>query len=171
MDHSFSQDNYCYHESPVGQIFISTTNEGICKLNFVDEPVDSGQIQLNALHPFLQKAIDELNDYFSGKLNSFSLPLDPAGTDFQKKVWNAVVEVPYGKTISYAQLSTQLGQPEAIRAIANANARNPLLIIVPCHRVIGTNGNLTGYAAGLERKKFLLELEGALVPSKQLTLL
>src|SRR6187455_1456277 len=99
MEHSLSQGNYCYYESPVGQIFIATTNEGICKLSFIDEPVDSVQTELNALHPFLQKAIDELNDYFSGKLNSFSLSLDPAGTDFQKKVWKAVVEVPYGKTI------------------------------------------------------------------------
>ena len=169
MDHALTKGIYCYYESPIGRIFIATTDDGISTLNFTDETVVE-QTQVTTLHPFLQLVIVELNKYFSGNLKSFSVPLDPHGTDFQKKVWQAILEIPYGNTISYSQLSATMGQPDAIRAIANANARNPVLILMPCHRVIGSSGELTGYAGGLDRKKLLLELEGAIVPSSQLTL-
>ena len=144
---------------------MATTDIGICKLNFVTEKtsIDNSILtETKSLHPFLQQLITELDNYFEGKSKSFTVPLDPQGTEFQKKVWSAVAAIPYGKTCSYLKLSQGLGQPDAIRAVANANARNPLLLLIPCHRVIGTNGELTGYAAGLSRKKFLLEREGAL---------
>lgn len=165
MTHSFPKGNFHYYYSPAGTIFMATTDEGICHLNFDEEPSKAEYATTDeniTLHPFLQQLIPELDKYFAGKLKSFTVPLDPKGTGFQKSVWHAVAEIPYGETTSYAKLSQQLNQPDAIRAVANANARNPLLLLIPCHRVIGTNGSLTGYAAGLPRKKFLLELEGAL---------
>ena len=160
MTHSFPKGNFHYYSSPTGTIFMATTEVGICLLNFAEENATLDEIK--TLHPFLKQLITELDNYFAGKLKSFTVPLDPQGTEFQKKVWAAVAEIPCGETSSYLQLSQSLSQPDAIRAVANANARNPLLLLIPCHRVIGTNGDLTGYAAGLPRKKFLLELEGAL---------
>jgi methylated-DNA-[protein]-cysteine S-methyltransferase len=165
MANSFAEGNFCHYLSPVGTIFIATTDHGICKLNFSEKNAPDKCIKADeakSLHPFLQLLILELDNYFAGTLKSFSVPIDPQGTDFQKKVWQSVAAIPYGEKVSYTQLSDRLNQPDAIRAVANSNARNPLLIIVPCHRVIGANGSLTGYAAGLPRKKFLLELEGAL---------
>jgi methylated-DNA-[protein]-cysteine S-methyltransferase len=165
MAHSYAEGFFCNYLSPIGTIFIATSDLGICKLSFTEKNAGGESIkndEVTSLHPFLQLLIIELDNYFAGKLKSFSVPMDPQGTDFQKKVWLAVAAIPYGKKISYTQLSASLSQPDAIRAVANSNARNPLLILVPCHRVIGANGNLTGYAAGLARKKFLLELEGAL---------
>jgi len=173
MLHSITSENSYHYNSPLGIIFIATTDIGICSLNFISENTKPGvrsDTQSESLHPFIKQLISELDEYFAGKLKSFSSPLDPQGTEFQKKVWNAVAAVPFGEVISYAKLSDALKQPEAIRAVANANARNPLLILIPCHRVIGTDGSLTGYAAGLPRKKFLLELEGALQPTQQLNL-
>jgi methylated-DNA-[protein]-cysteine S-methyltransferase len=111
--------------------------------------------------------VTQLNDYFEGKRTEFDVLLNPQGTDFQKKVWNGLLQIPYGKTMSYLELSKQLGDVKAIRAVASANGKNPLWIIIPCHRVIGTDGSLTGYAGGLWRKKWLLELEN---PSPQQTL-
>lgn len=140
-------------------------------MNFEDKviPVHNA-VKPDSLNPILQQLISELDAYFAGQQKSFSVPLDPEGTDFQKKVWNAVVEIPYGQAVSYSRLAGNLHQSGAVRAVANANARNPILILIPCHRIVGTGGHLTGYAAGLPRKKFLLELEGALQPARQLSL-
>lgn len=115
----------------------------------------------------LEDAIYQLEEYFNGSRKQFDLPLNPRGTDFQKKVWEELSQIPYGKSISYLDLSKKLGDPKAIRAVAAANGKNPLWIIVPCHRVIGSNGDLVGYAGGLERKKWLLNHESA---SKQQSL-
>lgn len=115
----------------------------------------------------LKDAVEQLEEYFEGNRTVFELQLNPSGTDFQKKVWEALLQIPFGKTISYLELSKQLGDVKAIRAVASANGKNPLWIVVPCHRVIGTNGDLTGYAGGLHRKKWLLEHES---PAKQTTL-
>lgn len=115
----------------------------------------------------LEDAVYQLREYFEGNRKTFDLELNPHGTDFQKKVWEALLEIPFGKTISYMQLSKTLGDPKAIRAVAAANGKNPLWIIVPCHRVIGSDGSLTGYAGGLHRKKWLLEHES---PAKQQSL-
>ena len=107
----------------------------------------------------LKGAVLQLKDYFEGKRNHFDFPLNPEGTPFQQKVWSALLEIPFGKTVSYLELSKKLGDVKAIRAVASANGKNPLWIVVPCHRVIGTDGSLTGYAGGLWRKKWLLEHE------------
>ena len=113
-------------------------------------------------------AIAQLDEYFTGARREFTLPLALHGTPFQLRVWELLRAIPYGETRSYSDLSHQLGNPAAIRALATANGRNPVSIIVPCHRVIGADGSLVGYAGGLERKRFLLELEGAWVPAPTL---
>ena len=115
----------------------------------------------------LEDAVYQLNEYFEGKRTDFDLTLNPSGTDFQQKVWKGLLEIPFGKTVSYLQLSKSLGDVKAVRAVAAANGKNPLWIIVPCHRVIGSDGLLTGYAGGLLRKKWLLEHES---PVKQQSL-
>ena len=112
----------------------------------------------------LQEAINQIQDYFDGNRTNFDFKLNPKGTDFQQKVWQELYKIPYGKTISYQELSIKLGDVKAIRAVANANGKNPLWIVVPCHRVIGSDGSLTGYAGGLWRKKWLLDHEN---PVKQ----
>jgi len=115
----------------------------------------------------LEDAVCQLNEYFEGERKEFSLSLNPEGTEFQQRVWDKLLTIPYGKTTSYLQLSKDLGDVKAIRAVANANGKNPLWIIVPCHRVIGSDGSLTGYAGGLHRKQWLLEHES---PYKQQSL-
>lgn len=115
----------------------------------------------------LEDSVRQLQEYFKGERNVFSLKLNPQGTDFQKRVWDKLLTIPFGKTTSYLQLSKDLGDVKAIRAVASANGKNPLWIIVPCHRVIGSDGSLTGYAGGLHRKKWLLEHES---PYKQQSL-
>ncbi|MBU2997591.1 methylated-DNA--[protein]-cysteine S-methyltransferase [Cellulophaga baltica] len=146
---------------------------GIAKL-VGDENGLSEITVLNATEPItdivpevLEDAVYQLKEYFEGKRKNFSLDLNPDGTDFQKRVWKALEEIPYGKTTSYLELSKTLGDTKAIRAVANANGKNPLWIIVPCHRVIGSDGSLTGYAGGLQRKQWLLEHES---PFKQTSL-
>jgi methylated-DNA-[protein]-cysteine S-methyltransferase len=106
-------------------------------------------------------AADQLAAYFAGQLTEFDLPLAPAGTQFQQTVWAALQQIPYGQTWSYGQLASKIGNPAAVRAVGLANGRNPIAVIVPCHRVIGADGSLTGYGGGLDRKRFLLDLESA----------
>jgi methylated-DNA-[protein]-cysteine S-methyltransferase len=114
--------------------------------------------------PVLAEAVKQLNEYFAREREVFSIPLRPAGTPFQLRVWKALEEIPYGRTRTYLDIARMLGQPAAVRAVAAANGRNPLPIFVPCHRVIGTSGSLTGYGGGLEVKLELLRLEGVLLP-------
>ena len=112
-------------------------------------------------HPILIATARQLGEYFDGRRRVFDLPLDFGGTDFQKQVWRALLTIPFGETRSYAQIAAQLGRPKAVRAVGAANGRNPISIVAPCHRVIGTNGALTGFAGGLKAKAYLLRLEGA----------
>jgi methylated-DNA-[protein]-cysteine S-methyltransferase len=114
----------------------------------------------NDQNPLLLQAASQLCDYFAGRRHTFELPLDPQGTEFQRKVWKALAEIPYGETRSYRDIAAAVGLPRAVRAVGAANGRNPLPIMVPCHRVIGVDGKLVGYAGGLRVKKLLLELEG-----------
>ncbi|CAN7318696.1 methylated-DNA--[protein]-cysteine S-methyltransferase [Variovorax sp. LjRoot84] len=152
-------------ESPLGGITLAATDEGLAGVWFDRQrhwPDTSGW-QPDAKHPVLREAGAQLADYFAGKRHHFDLPLDLShGTGFQQAVWQALLAIPAGRTISYGALSAGIGKPAAVRAVGAAVGRNPISVIVPCHRVLGTNGSLTGYAGGLERKSALLELEGAL---------
>lgn len=148
-------------ETPLGQMVAGAVDEGICSLEFDDKTIYSNldfEIDTKPNH-HLEKLELELNEYFEGRLKSFTVPLAMHGTKFQKKVWNVLQNIPYGTTQTYKQQSENLNQPLAIRAMAHANGQNPIAILIPCHRVIGTNGKLTGYAGGLWRKKWLLEHE------------
>lgn len=146
-------------KTPLGIAEIIGDEYGIAKIAVTDNGIITESIPL-----VLQEAVNQLNDYFEGKRTQFDLKLNPLGTPFQRKVWKALTDIPFGKTRTYLEQSKFLGDPKAIRAVATANGRNPLWIVVPCHRVIGTDGSLTGYAGGLWRKKWLLEHEN---PSPQ----
>lgn len=160
--------------SPVGELKLVATAKGLAAILWEnDDPnrVRLGPATRDDHHPLLLEAERQLNAYFSGELRIFSLPLDFSGTDFQKAVWNALLTIPYGETRSYGEIAMQLGNPKAVRAVGATNGKNPISIIAPCHRVIGSNGKLTGFAGGLEAKSFLLRLEGAGRSSDELFLL
>ena len=141
-------------KTPIGIAKITGDENGISIISIADQGEISTTIPI-----VLQEAVSQLNDYFEGKRTAFTFKLNPSGTEFQQKVWKGLLEIPFGKTMSYMELSKKLGDVKAIRAVASANGKNPLWIVVPCHRVIGTDGSLTGYAGGLWRKKWLLEHE------------
>jgi methylated-DNA-[protein]-cysteine S-methyltransferase len=151
-----------YIKTPLGTTKIIGDTEGISVISILSEGEVSKKIPT-----VLKEAIQQLNEYFDGKRNDFTFKMNPAGTEFQQKVWQELRNIPFGKTMSYMDLSKKLGDVKAIRAVASANGKNPLWIAVPCHRVIGTDGSLTGYAGGLWRKKWLLEHES---PSTQQSL-
>ncbi|WP_255065853.1 methylated-DNA--[protein]-cysteine S-methyltransferase [Lacihabitans sp. LS3-19] len=134
---------------------IESDETAIKAISFVKELEEPSEIQPQVL----EIAKQQLGEFMEGKLQDFDLPLAPDGTDFQKKVWELLCKIPYGKTWTYADMANRLGDPKVIRAAASANGKNPIAIVIPCHRVIGTNGSLTGYAGGLENKRFLLDLE------------
>lgn len=145
----------CIINSPLGYTKIIGDENGIVQVTVLNS-----EAQITASIPaVLEDCVRQLQDYFEGSRKQFHLKLNPKGTAFQKKVWKHLNTIPSGKTLSYLQLSTQLGDPKAIRAVANANSKNPLWIIVPCHRVIASDGSLTGYAGGLYRKQWLLNHE------------
>ena len=141
-------------ETPLGTAIIYGDENGISSISIVDENQRPSPVP-----PILEKAVTEIDEYFKGNRTSFTFKTNAKGTDFQKKVWTQLQSIPPGKTISYLDLSKQLGDEKAVRAVAAANSKNPLWIVVPCHRVIGKDGSLTGYAGGLWRKKWLLEHE------------
>jgi len=147
-----------YFESPVGLIEITASNSGITSVDFVKKR--SGKVRNNE-HATV--CTSQLYEYFNKERKIFSLSLDLYGTDFQKRVWNELLNIPYGKTLSYLQLAIKLGDKKSIRAVGTANGKNPIAIIIPCHRVIGSKGDLVGYGGGLDKKKFLLEHEGVLI--------
>jgi methylated-DNA-[protein]-cysteine S-methyltransferase len=151
-----------YIQTPLGVAYLTGDEQGISKISILKESTVSKKIP-----PQLKEAVSQLQEYFAGKRTDFSFALNPQGTDFQQKVWRALLEIPFGKTTSYLELSKKLGDVKAIRAVASANGKNPLWIVVPCHRVIGSDGSLTGYAGGLWRKQWLLEHEN---PHKQQSL-
>lgn len=149
--------------SPLGFVLIEGNEDGISKIS-----VTSEETFLSETIPVLfENVVLQLNEYFEGNRTDFQFKMNPNGTDFQKKVWEELLKIPFGKTASYQEVTNKLGDPKAIRAVANANGKNPLWIVVPCHRVIGSDGSLTGYAGGLWRKKWLLEHEN---PVKQQSL-
>ena len=141
-------------QTPLGKAKITGDAEGIQAVQVFDE-----EQQLTDTPKELEACVRQLTEYFEGKRSQFELQLNPQGTDFQKRVWKALQAIPFGETTSYLALSRELGDEKAIRAVASANGKNPLWIIIPCHRVIGSDGSLTGYAGGLWRKKWLLEHE------------
>lgn len=141
--------------TPIGLLSLEGTREGLCSATFIED----GRAITKVIPNALQEAVKQLKEYFAKERSSFDLSLTPKGTDFQQKVWMELCTIPHGKTISYLAMAKQLGDPKVIRAAASANGKNPISIIIPCHRVIGSDGSLTGYAGGLHRKKWLLEHE------------
>lgn len=150
--------------SPVGRLELIATEKGLAAVlweNDKPERVPLPPAEENTAHPILTKAAEQLAGYFAGKRKTFQIPGNVSGTAFQKEVWAALAEIPFGETRTYGQIAEKIGRPTASRAVGAAIGRNPLSIIVPCHRVIGGNGSLTGFAGGLERKKQLLAMEAA----------
>jgi methylated-DNA-[protein]-cysteine S-methyltransferase len=141
-------------ETPLGLLRAEADEKAVTVLQF--DPPAAGEEKPNAV---LKKLRAELNEYFAGRRDDFSVALSPAGTDFQKRVWSELQRIPHGTTISYHELAERIGKPTADRAVAQANGANPICILIPCHRVIGKDGRLAGYSAGIERKRFLLGLE------------
>jgi len=152
-----------YYKTPIGTAEITGNENGIQSISMLDDNIASS----TDIPYFLQDCVTQLDEYFKGTRSEFDLKLNPKGTDFQRKVWNELLNIPYGKTRSYLEQTKQIGDPKAIRAVASANGKNPIGIIIPCHRVIGSDGSLTGYASGIWRKKWLLEHES---PVKQQSL-
>ena len=149
--------------SPVGVLTLIASNEGLAAILWEnDKPrrVPLKVLAEDCTHPILVETERQLREYFAGRRKVFDLTLDPSGTEFQKKVWGALLAIPYGETRTYAEIARQIGHPTAVRAVGAANGRNPLSIVAPCHRVIGSSGALTGFAGGLDVKAQLLRLEG-----------
>jgi len=151
-----------YYKSPLGFLLLKSDGLSITEITFSKE-----ELQQKNDCDILLKCELQLEDYFSGKCMDFDLPLHPEGTEFQKKVWSELLRIPIGETITYFELAVRLGDPKLVRAVGTANGRNPLAIVIPCHRVIGAGNKLTGYAGGLDRKLWLLKHEMKYNPSKQ----
>jgi methylated-DNA-[protein]-cysteine S-methyltransferase len=151
--------------SPIGALRLVASDAGLREILFADvsgaaAPAPDGATSVTAgEHPVLARAADELAEYFAGTRDAFTVPLDPVGTAFQRAVWDALSRIPYGETITYGEQARRLGDPRKARAVGAANGRNPLPIVVPCHRVVGADGSLTGFAAGVETKRWLLRHE------------
>lgn len=154
--------HYTHVDSPIGPLLLAASDAGLHAIDFPTSrhPARPGADWQAAPHPLLDEAGRQLAEYFAGQRRQFDLPLAPRGTAFQLEVWQALAVIPYGQTWSYAQLAAHVGRPMAFRAVGGANGRNPLPIVLPCHRVIGADGSLTGFGGGLPIKQFLLSLEG-----------
>lgn len=148
-----------YYNSPAGEMEITVAGDRITSISFVDRVHNT----TGKPSPVFKEIIKQLDEYFAGERKEFSLGIELDGTDFQRYVWQELMKIPYGTTVAYSQLAQKLGTIQAVRAVANAVAANKLAILIPCHRVIGKNGNLTGYRWGMERKKQLLELESMIL--------
>ncbi|HPQ96005.1 MAG: methylated-DNA--[protein]-cysteine S-methyltransferase [Thiothrix sp.] len=156
---------YTHHPSPIGSLLLAGHDDALEFIGFASGKgvvTPAADWQTNPDLPLFQACTQQLDAYFAGTLRQFDLPLRPQGTDFQCQVLAALQTIPYGKTVSYADLARQIGHPKAVRAVGAANGRNPLPIVIPCHRVIGQDGSLTGFGGGLPVKRFLLELESGL---------
>jgi methylated-DNA-[protein]-cysteine S-methyltransferase len=156
-------NSFGYLESPIGRLMLTSDGTALTGLFMepsrkVPQPIDGWALDLT-IAP-LAETVRQLNEYFAGVRREFDLPLHFEGTTFQRRVWNELTQIPYGETWSYGQLASRIGNPGASRAVGLANGRNPISILVPCHRVIGADGSLTGYGGGLERKRWLLAHEG-----------
>lgn len=156
------QLSYCYMASPVGQLKLVANEQALVAILWDNENpkrVRLAELIEDVSHPILLNTQQQLIEYFSGQRKVFDIPLDFEGTDFQKQVWSALLTIPYGETRSYKQIAQQLGNEKAVRAVGNANGKNPISIVAPCHRVIGAGGALVGFAGGLDKKEILLRLE------------
>ena len=155
---------YSYHNSPIGKLLLAGNGETLALLGFPEGKMqrrhDVDWIEDDG--PF-NAVSEQLKSYFNGELQNFNLPLAPRGTEFQESVWQALIEIPYGATWSYGELAKRIGKPKASRAVGAANGQNPIPVIIPCHRVIGVSGKLTGFGGGLQTKEFLLGLESEAV--------
>lgn len=157
---------YTYYQSPLGTMTLQACDKGLLGAWFSTQTTQPDELgEYNPAFPLLVETMRQLDEYFTGQRREFDLALAATGTEFQRAVWRALVTIPYGESWSYQQLADAINNPKAVRAVGLANGKNPLSIIVPCHRVIGKNGKLTGYAGGVERKAYLLELEGAQIHS------
>ncbi|MCX6295474.1 MAG: methylated-DNA--[protein]-cysteine S-methyltransferase [Bacteroidetes bacterium] len=152
-----------YYSSPIGTIEIKGNEDGVSSILFLDEKTDPTK----KIDGSLKEVVYQLDEYFIGIRKEFGLKLNPLGSEFQKRVWEKLTDIPFGKTCSYLDISKLLGDENATRAVGNANGKNPLSIIIPCHRVIGSDGKLTGYAGGLWRKQWLLKHETEVIFGKQ----
>jgi len=164
---------YATIPSPIGPLWLAATDQGLCQIVLPGKRADGAndeepshiqqprqtQRQARRQHPVLSEAKRQLDRYFAGALREFTLPLAPQGTPFQLRVWQALETIPYGQTVSYAELAAHIGRPKAVRAVGGANGRNPLPLVRACHRVIGSDGSLTGFTGGLAAKRWLLHLE------------
>ncbi len=156
-------NQFTYYQSPYGQMTLQANEHGLLGAWFEIQTTQPQQLGIyRDNNPILSEAVRQLEEYFLGKRTQFELPLAAKGTAFQQAVWQALCRIPFGETWSYQQLADEIGNPKAVRAVGLANGKNPISVIVPCHRVIGKNGKLTGYAGGVETKLRLLELEQAL---------
>lgn len=149
---------YCH--TPVGWLALTASDEALIRICFLETQPDNYPQHSNAV---IQEVKFQLTEYFQGNLQQFSIPLQPEGSDFQQSVWQELRDIPYGQTSTYGALARQLGDPKKMRAVGRANGQNPIPIIIPCHRVIGADGKLTGYGGGIARKRWLLKHEGALL--------
>jgi methylated-DNA-[protein]-cysteine S-methyltransferase len=161
MDDLIMTTSFLEHASPLGSLLLAATERGLCGLYFEQHRYFDGpqDWRRDAAHPLLQRAARQLDDYFAGRRSVFDVPLDLSGTPFQRAVWEALLLLPCGATTTYQQIAHRVAKPNAVRATGTAIGRNPVSIIVPCHRVLGAAGALSGYAGGLERKRFLLGME------------
>ena len=155
--------HYCVIASPVGKLLLTASGKHLTRLSFQNgkQPVKPDPAWIYNQQPF-HETIEQLNAYFSGKRKAFTIKAAPAGTPFQQQVWETLKTIPYGKTVSYGEIAQAIGKPQASRAVGAANGKNPISIIFPCHRVIGSTGNLVGYGGGLSIKEKLLALEQSL---------
>jgi AraC family transcriptional regulator of adaptative response/methylated-DNA-[protein]-cysteine methyltransferase len=166
--------------TPLGPMFVCSTRKGICLLEFTDRRMLEAEFQdlqnrlkaviLSGENEHIKQLKKELDEYFRGDRKVFNVALDTPTSPFRRQVWDMLLQIPYGKTVSYKEQALKIGNPKAVRAVANANGHNRIAIVIPCHRVIGADGSLTGYAGGLDRKKWLLELEGSYSKSNQLSI-
>ncbi len=172
---------YGYLPSPIGKLLLAATERGLCRMDFEEglaeevelaslaawaaklDGVPAGAVELVQGGGYIPQAIKELEEYFRGERTVFTVPADVRGTPFQQRVWQALVDIPYGTVCSYKDIAERIGSPKAVRAVGGANNRNPLPVIVPCHRVVGAAGHMVGYGGGLPIKETLLRLEGAAV--------
>jgi methylated-DNA-[protein]-cysteine S-methyltransferase len=143
-------------DSPVGRLLLVAENEQLVQLHFENEDLPIGP---GSKDPVLSATSKQLVEYFAGRRKSFELPMEMKGTDFERSVWKALLEIPFGETVSYGEIARRIGNPKSVRAVGRANGKNPIAIIVPCHRVIGSDGSLTGYGGGEPRKRWLLDHE------------
>lgn len=152
---------HIYFDSPVGSLKLSATREALSSIHFAENK--NGKLKSSTDNKILEAAKNQLAEYFNRNRQTFDIPLAPEGTDFELQVWGQIKTIPYGSTATYSEIAKRLGDVNKVRAVGKANGQNPISIIIPCHRIIGTNNKLTGYAGGIERKRWLLQHEGALL--------